>query len=140
MVCQWFLRKLWCMHCNTRTTRCIVTTFRLSIIVCWGYLEYGRPSVVPLLEDRQEAQILFKMKSKNAGIDVILHVEFDFGIIFNRYCLCIDHPKIIFYNGVCKGVGLKVLAGEALCFAALFVRRLVISMYSGTLVRPAVRP
>ena len=69
----------------------------------------------------------FRVGSKNAGIDVTLHADSIFDIIFARGCVEVDHLKMsLFTTGFLKEMrvwwgNLKVVVGEATGFASLLV-------------------
>ena len=58
----------------------------------------ARPYGVTLLTDLQELQKYLSMKSKNVGIDVTLHAELDFDILFHRDDPRFGHLKIMLFS------------------------------------------
>ena len=57
-----------------------------------------RPCGVTLLTDFQEVQKYLRMKSKNVGVEVILHAEFDSDIHFHRIDQDVNRLKNTFFQ------------------------------------------
>ena len=78
----------------------IITTFRLSFIVCSGVHACGPPAGVTLPPGFQLGKKYFWARSKTVGIDVALHTEFIFDIIFARGRINRSSENAFFYKDV----------------------------------------